>query len=105
MVTEVSESVGKRCRELELPRWIKKTGKLWFEGQIVRKVSGQAKNLRKVLNAFHDQDWSERIVNPIKNQAPTNFAGMLRTLNNNLLVIRFGADGTGEGILWERRTI
>ncbi len=89
-----------------LPVWNKKTCTLHFAGKVIRKVRGlkTASNVVRILNEFQDFDWPERIENPL----PPGVSGFrlretIRTLNRGLKLVRFRADGSGEGIIWERR--
>lgn len=85
----------------DVPTWNADTGTLSFRDQVIRKVSGQAANARKVLTAFQELNWPMRIDDPLpggKNQA--RVGDTCNRLNRNLLLIRFSGDGTGQGFAW-----
>lgn len=82
------------------PSWDRDTGNLTYAGEVVKRIRNLsiAKNVVMVLNVFEEEGWPPRILDPL----PSNKkADALRSLNNQLMRIRFRADGTGEGILWE----
>jgi hypothetical protein len=61
-----------------------------------------AKNVVKILDAFQEDGWPKRIDDPLqpsKDQQRLHEA--IKRLNDNLDILRFRADGTGQGILWE----
>jgi hypothetical protein len=61
---------------------------------------GPAVNVVKVLDAFEEENWPERIDDPLD---PGKLAESIRSLNVNLTAIQFVRDGTGGGIYWVRR--
>ncbi len=84
------------------PRWNKETHELRFKGQVIRKVRPIAKNVIRILDAFEEDGWPSRIDDPLAPSPETRrVSETLRTLNEGLDMIRFRADGTGEGIIWE----
>jgi hypothetical protein len=104
-----SQSGGVRARET--PRWDRDLGLLTFRNVVVRKVrgGGVAKNIRAVLDTFQDDGWPDRIDNPLSGgraEASARKNEAINTLNDHVVdySIRFKADGTGEGILWEEAT-
>jgi hypothetical protein len=95
----------------ETPQWDRDLGLLTFRNVVVRKVrgGGVAKNIRTILDTFQDDGWPDRIDNPLSGgraDASARKSEAINTLNNKMLInsIRFRADGTGEGILWEEVT-
>jgi len=97
--------IGEPLDELQskvIPDWDPDTGKLVFEGEIVRKVSGRAENVRIVLGSFQELGWPSLIDNPLPGGADSNkLRETIRTLNKGLSVIRFYADGKAKGVLWQ----
>ena len=86
----------------ENPSWDCDKGELSFRGQVVRTVSGQANNIRTLLDAFQEMNWPARIDDPLpggKNQARVN--DTCGRLNDNLRALRFFGDGSGAGFAWE----
>lgn len=88
----------------DIPAWDSDRNELWFQGQIVRKYRGRtiATRVHCILDVFHEESWPSRIDDPLPNGPDS---GRLRSaiakLNEGLSDIRFFADGSGEGILWE----
>lgn len=87
-----------------MPAWDSDRNQLWFEGQVVRQYRGRtvATRIHRILDAFREEGWPCRIDDPLPNGPDS---GRLRSaiskLNEGLSGIRFFADGSGEGILWE----
>ncbi|NLE37265.1 MAG: hypothetical protein GX621_04495 [Pirellulaceae bacterium] len=87
------------------PTWNKDKGELTLGGHIVKKVRSVsvAKNVVRILDVFEEDGWPDRIDDPLdpsKNQQRLHEA--IKRLNDNLTHIHFKADGTGQGIVWER---
>lgn len=85
------------------PQWNSETGKLSYCAQIIRTIKnlGIAKNIVRVLNAFEEEKWPDRIDDPIPPREGTSpIHETVKSLNNGLTAIRFEADGTGKGIRW-----
>ncbi|MEI8381036.1 MAG: hypothetical protein WCJ09_12965 [Planctomycetota bacterium] len=85
------------------PVWNRDSGKLMFEGEIIRRVrTGVGIHITKILDAFEEDGWPERIDSPIlKTNAGMVHRDAIRKLNSGLRAIRFRSDGTGDGICWE----
>lgn len=84
------------------PSWDAHSGTLVWQEHVIRKVDRQATNIRDVLDAFEKANWPARILDPLpggKNQA--RVSDTVRRLNAGLTGIRFRADGSGAGFLWE----
>jgi hypothetical protein len=81
------------------PHWNKVRGDLLLGGRAIKHVQniGQATNVVKVLDSFQEEGWPEKIDDPLD---AGKLRETLRSLNENLTEIRFGGDGTGEGIRW-----
>ncbi|MEI8374426.1 MAG: hypothetical protein WCJ35_16500 [Planctomycetota bacterium] len=82
-----------------VPQWDADSGELRIGTTIVRKVALRASNLLPVLSCFQEDGWPQRIDSPIEDNSQTLHA-TIRTLNKGLALIRFRADGAGEGIIW-----
>jgi hypothetical protein len=86
------------------PVWNKDLCELTYRGTVIRQVKRPkvAKNVVRVLDAFQEDGWPDRIDDPLapsKNQQRLHET--IKRLNDNLDVIRFRSDGTGQGIVWE----
>ena len=99
------EFVPKRSLQSRRPHpvWNHETGKLIFEGEIIRSVrTGVGRHITKILDAFEEDGWPDRIDSPIlKTDAGMVHRDAIRKLNDGLRAIRFRSDGTGDGICWE----
>ncbi|MBU4270582.1 MAG: hypothetical protein KKE86_16925 [Planctomycetes bacterium] len=87
-----------------VPAWNKDRCELTYCGTIIKRVKSAsiAKNVVRVLDAFQEDGWPDRIDDPLdpsKNQQRLHET--IKRLNDNLETIRFRADGTGQGIVWE----
>ncbi len=89
---------------LSNPHWDRERSKLLLDGKVIRKVSKQAKHVLQILSTFEDDDWPDRIDDPIsglEESQPARLHEAIRSLNEGLKMIRFRSDGTGKGITWE----
>jgi hypothetical protein len=87
----------------DLPDWDASAGKLSLGGEVIRPVSPQAKNVRKILNAFQEDHWKSRIDNPLPGGANSRtLRETVRTLNEGLSGIKFFSDGSATGVRWQR---
>lgn len=97
----MQRAIGEYQREKSIPDWNTKTGVLRFNGHVAREIIGTAKNLRLLLDSFEEQHWPARIDSPFP---PGRKSRQLRdtvdTLTDNLQLITFCCDGTGEGVTW-----
>lgn len=85
------------------PHWNKESGELLFRGKVVKKVKrrNHAKNVVAVLNSFQKEGWSNGIDDPLSSERlPSRLRDTVKSLNTNLIMIRFEADGSGERITW-----
>jgi hypothetical protein len=85
------------------PEWNRTRGELKLGRKIIRRVRvGVAVNIVKILDAFEEEGWPERIDSPIA-RASDDMAhrDAISSLNKNLVAVRFRSDGTGTGMLWE----
>jgi hypothetical protein len=81
-------------------------GQLTFKGKIIRKTRGRkiASHVSAILSAFEEQNWPERIDDPLPGQPDgQRLREAIRNLNRGLKLILFLADGSGEGIRWQCR--
>ena len=85
------------------PTWDKALSQLLFDDEVVRKVSPQAANLIKILDAFQEDGWPKKIDSPFSpcEDGKQKRRDAIRELNKKLRKIRFESDGSGEGLLWK----
>ncbi|QDS94734.1 hypothetical protein FF011L_35150 [Roseimaritima multifibrata] len=91
------------------PEWKSQSRRLTFNGLEVKRFKWPASNQEAVLCAFQEEDWPERIDDPLRphpdQDSKRRLADTIKCLNrkqvNNL--IHFRGDGTGEGVIWEPR--
>lgn len=108
------------CRELGMssnnasaacmtrPSWNRDALELSFEGEVVRRIErpDRAVNLIRLLNAFEEDGWPSRIDDPLPFTTDTQrIHKMVNSLNRGLTRISFHADGTCEGIRWQRKSM
>jgi hypothetical protein len=87
------------------PRWDDERGELIHEEKVIRRVSrGKAVNVVRVLQAFEAVGWPSRVPSPFGNDWE-KMHETIRSLNKGLQVIRFRADGTGKGVLWDLEAV
>jgi len=87
-----------------IPSWYKDRGELTFQSKIIKRIRSVsvAKNVVLILDAFQEENWPDRIDDPLSpSKEQQRLHEAIKRLNNNLEMIRFRADGTGQGILWE----
>ncbi|HEY1378637.1 MAG TPA: hypothetical protein VGF55_17690 [Gemmataceae bacterium] len=79
--------------------------RLWWGDKVAKRPAQRAKRQRAILAQFEREGWPERIdVRGLvpdgvdRNHWPVN---VVRHLNENLRHIRFHADGSKHGIMWE----
>jgi hypothetical protein len=89
------------------PHWQRERRRLSFAGQLVKVYRQVAFTQVTVLAAFQEEDWPERIDDPLPRapgQDPSRrLADTIKNLNRHQVnrLIRFSADGTGRGVCWE----
>jgi hypothetical protein len=91
------------------PRWDQVRRELTFEGKLIKHYRQLAPNQVLVLAAFEEDGWPVKIDDPLP-QSPgvvpkRRLRDTVRALNANHEnggLLKFRADGTGQGILWER---
>ena len=87
------------------PEWDRSRGELRFRGEIIKIIRkiGQAKHVIPVLNAFQEANWPNRMDDPLPGGPDDErLRDTVKSLNSQLTIIRFSADGTGQGFVWER---
>lgn len=89
----------------DVPEWDKDMGELRWRGKVIRRVTiGRAQNVVTVLDAFQQQDWKQRIGDPLSRSVnPCRLNDTVRSLNVGLTGIIFESDGTNTGIRWRPR--
>ena len=81
------------------PTWDRENYHLSFMGELARNVSPRARNVIRVLDAFQEEGWPDRIYDPVHDDK-TRIHYTIASLNEGLRKLRFHADGTGERIRW-----
>ena len=83
------------------PIWNSDTGELIYRNKVVRKVSRKGSEIRKILDAFHEQRWPLRIDNPLPGgRNSKRLRDTLESLRYKLRNLTFEADGSASGVLW-----
>ncbi|MGZ0172961.1 MAG: hypothetical protein ACKVHE_25785 [Planctomycetales bacterium] len=98
------ESVNSSTVAPHKPCWNSDRSELSYRGVMIRHVRPIAKQVRLLLDAFEEEGWPERLDSPIRSGGKQKMREAVASLNRGLLAIRFRADGSGEGILWEVHT-
>ena len=85
--------------------WDPEQSLLTFGGERARVVARRAVNLIPVLDSFQRAGWPVRIDDPLADpKAPSKDVQRLhetiKSLNKNIELIEFHADGRGKGITW-----
>jgi hypothetical protein len=97
----IGEPMDKRMDDL--PDWDASAGELSLGGEVIRHVSPQAKNVRKILNVFQEDHWKNHIDNPLPGGAlSSTLRETVRTLNKGLSGIKFFCAGDAKGVQWQR---
>ncbi len=97
----------RRTGELPRPAWDAAAGVLWWLGGVAKRVLREAPNQRRVLSAFEELGWPERIDDPLPGSNGKDRKRRVRetakSLNRGLAAgtIVFHADGSGRGFRWE----
>jgi hypothetical protein len=91
------------------PKWHSDLHELHFNGSIIKRFKLPARNQELILAAFEEEGWPNRIDDPLPQNGDLDPRQRLRntivTLNRHQLepLLHFRCDGTGRGVLWERR--
>jgi hypothetical protein len=113
-VTPAGEDVGKLIRKLiaqevgpDAPHWDPQRRELRYRGTLCKQYRQSAVNQTRILDAFQEAGWPNRIDDPIPPQRGSDHrqrvADAVRGLNHQNDCVRFELDGTREGILWTAR--
>jgi hypothetical protein len=77
------------------------SGDLRYDGHVVRQINRKAKNIRLLLDSFEEQHWQTRIESPFPQAAKSRrLRDTVDSLKENLRLITFRCDGSGEGVEW-----
>lgn len=94
----------------EKPYWDSDRNQLWYGGEIVRQVRRGSVpfNIILILDAFEEMGWPTRIKDPLPGPPdPERLRATISSLNgprgsvNRIRLMKFSADGTGNGVIWE----
>lgn len=82
------------------PRYDCERRELKYRGQLVKRLRQKADHQEVVLRAFEEDGWPSRIDDPLP---AGKLAETVKHLHRAMKapILRFRADGTGEGIIWE----
>lgn len=89
------------------PRWDCACKRLYFGSILVKAFRVPSPNQTTILSAFEEENWPERIDDPLPYSPDVarkeRLRYTLKSLNKHqkLPVLHFSGDGSGEGILWE----
>lgn len=89
------------------PFWDPRHRKLMYSGKLVKHFRCPAHNQETILSAFQEEEWPPRISDPLPpsnaSDSKQRLHDTIRSLNRNQAnsLIKFGGDGTGEGVVWE----
>ena len=96
--------VGQAPSPKVVPMWNKARSELSFSGKVIRSVRrGVGHRIVAILDAFEADGWPDRIPTPVTLKDDQQMREAVYSLNDRLQAIHFRADGTGEGIVWERQ--
>ena len=93
-------------RPIPRPHWDASRRELRLGVTILKRFRRPAPNQELILTAFEEQDWPERIDDPLPHSRQVDprhrLHETIKSLNQGLKsgVIHFGGDGTGKGVLW-----
>jgi hypothetical protein len=94
------------------PVWDAGRRELRFRGELCKRYKQPAPHQERILNAFAEENWPSKITDPLPGKEgddvlspPKRLNDAIRGLNRNLRHIRFCADGTSEGVYWDKVTI
>jgi hypothetical protein len=99
------ERNGRSSPAGDSPHWDADRREFSFRDQVLKRFRSPAPNQELVLTAFEEEGWPPRIDDPLPPHADQDSKRRLRdtiaTLNRGQKVIRFLADGLGQGVRWE----
>jgi hypothetical protein len=101
----------KHAEGLPLPVWDKQRGELWLGNTLVKRLRRLkvATNAILILDAFQELGWPECMDDPLppnqnlRQSRTKRLQDTIKSLNNNLKLIRFRGTGRGNEIAWDRR--
>lgn len=102
LLTAIGGALAGRLR----PIWDRERLVLKVGDQVVRRIRSRsvAPSACRVLDSFEELGWAARIDDPLPGSPDQQrLREVVRSLNRDLATIRFGADGTGKGIVWKFR--
>lgn len=88
------------------PHWNPQRHELTFDGRVVKAFHRPAPNQQLILQVFEEEDWPDRIADPLPLEpglpAKRRLHETIQSLNagQSARLIVFHGDGTGEGVLW-----
>lgn len=91
------------------PAWDGPRRELRWGDFILKRIRQGGRDQVRLLEAFARQQWAQRVHRPLPRKGRMSVAAykawLHRTITNlnrhhRLRLIRFGGDGTGEGVLW-----
>lgn len=91
----------------QVPRWDSARRELWLGRTLVKRFRVPAPHQELVLTVFQEDDWPERIDDPLPPQPAIDPKRQLHATISSLnrhqkqALIHFTGDGTGTGVLWE----
>ncbi|SRR5260221_10666451 len=88
-----------------VPFWDRENQKLWWNGEVIMEFERAATFEEKLLNAFQDAGWPDRVPNPYLrgHRAKQDAHNACRLLSARQSVIRFRTRNSGQQISWELR--
>jgi len=86
------------------PSWVGERSALIRKGGDIRQFKAPEKNQKDLIEAFDRQKWARSLPDPFNDREKLHKT--ITDLNKSLVpgTIRFGGDGTGEGVRWEPAT-
>jgi hypothetical protein len=100
---------GRKVRKRPLPYWDKRNRRLWLGDVLIKEFAQPAPDQEAILSVFQEQRWKCPIDDPLTGRDGRDAKQHLRQTVDNLNrhmnnpLIRFGGDGTGQGIRWYYR--
>lgn len=99
------KGVQMRTIQTEKPRWDRERRELLVGDVVVRPHQRPSPNQELLLAAFEEQEWPERIDDPLLRSSVDSKRRLhdtVKSLNRSIptRAVRFGGDGTGMGVLW-----
>jgi hypothetical protein len=89
------------------PSWDSQRKELRLGGHVIRRYRCRAANQETILAVFEEENWPARVDDPLTQVAGQNarrrLLDTIKCMNRHQIVslIRFRADGTGKGVIWE----